>query len=332
MLKPNTNNSLILFIIICISISIPFSCLLAVVRNDYQFVILMQNRHEENQVNAKMYINNSNITTNMNQNLTVTIFTFIGIEGSGHHLFQSIFRKMRELTDHSNKSIKIIDKYSHLGSCRQLASKHLNKMIKTTYFYQQESDINHLLFAVTTQLSYPCGGRVYPNMPNLVTLVEDANRKYNVNFNLRFIALKREWIECVVSSCVHRYHGGCKENSKNQFHGKQLIEQQLQIIPKTYWIIIDFHDFTKRKYEYVNIISEWLNIHNTVLVEKSFSVVKSTKGVNNSVHNAWESAHLHDEEYSRINDFNLTEYMMQTFYGSNVSNFLWSKYTSDRLK
>eukprot|EP01084_Bolivina_argentea_P096369 173276_1 len=322
-----------LILLFCFIFSMLLAFFLGVVNNGSQSTI--QSKHEENHGNSKILFYNIKTATNMSHNMVVTIFTLIGMEGSGHHLYESIIHKMKRIVDESKiHNIKIIDKYAHLGFCKQLTSKHLHEIIQMTHFYQNESDIDHLLFAVTMRLSYPCGiqskvkNNFYPNMTNLMNIVEYTNRKYNVNFNLRYIVLKREWISCVISSCIHRHrHGGCKENSKNQFHGKVLIEQQLQTIPKTYWIIIDFHDFTHRKYEYVDIISEWLNINNTELVSKSFSVIKSKKGINNSENNAWISAYLYDQQGNNANEFNLTEYMIQMFYTSKTNNSIWNKYT-----
>ena len=248
------------------------------------------------------------IIYNIKRNISVTIVTLIGVEGSGHHLFESILFRMHKHSQHHNNITMVNTDYMHLGKCREIQTKHLDEM-NAIILRNDSIDIHHFLFAVTGQLSYPCGEkpRKYPNMTRLMQLVEHYNAQQNViPFDLKFIVLQRNLVECLVSTCIHRSRkGGCNDSLSHQHRGAMLIEQELKNIPQKYWIMINYHDFVRNSTNYMKIISEWLNVADMNLMKLSFASIKASKGTNRSIQNAWNEIYEWDQTHNA--SFNLTQ-------------------------
>eukprot|EP01083_Nonionella_stella_P058275 152681_1 len=257
----------------------------------------------------------------------LTIFTLIGIEGSGHHLFQTVLQTLETLTNKhhgSGSKVQIMySQYSHLGNCRLIQSHHLNQIIQTVKANAKEHKT--FVYPVSTQLSYPCGlkknkkkNTYTKHWPNMIDLMEMVINQSTTQFpvDLKFIVLKRDWVECVVSACIHRGRkGGCKANAVHQLKGAKLIASQLQHIPQKYWIVIDYHDFVRNPESYADIISRWLNINDAMLVKQAFVHIKSEKGNDNSAQIAWNEMYIYDQEKNETGDaFNLSLFMAQHFY------------------
>ena len=87
--------------------------------------------------------------------------------------------------------------------------------------------------------------------------------------------MKRDWIECIVSACVHRF-GECR--NRVQFYPRALsvLQSQLLGIDPRFWIMIDYDDMVTRPKAYVPIFSKYFELDKK-LVETGFSAVKASK-------------------------------------------------------
>merc|ERR1712113_440947 len=114
--------------------------------------------------------------------------------------------------------------------------------------------------------SYPYFGITWHQLPMIPKLVEIANR---IGFDVKLIVMKRQWINSIVSSCVHRF-GNCAGRIIFTHAVLSIIQAQLFSLDIKYWIMIDYEDFVQRPMEYVDIIQKWLKIHDRKLIENAF--------------------------------------------------------------
>ena len=142
----------------------------------------------------------------------------------------------------------------------------------------KQSNVSHLIVPLSPQLSVPCDRiNAKPDFKSLWNYVDKVNNNVSIDMyiNLRYIVMKRNWIETIVSSCIHRF-GDCKERVRTHYNGFTWINEQLQQIKQKYWIMIDYFDLCKRPNEYAPIFSKWLNINNDELVRNALSVIRSS--------------------------------------------------------
>eukprot|EP01084_Bolivina_argentea_P094825 170509_1 len=116
----------------------------------------------------------------------------------------------------------------------------------------------------------------YSQFVKLMKLVDSVNYYNGLYINLRIIVLKRNWIETIVSSCIHRF-GWCKIKVNAHYKGFMEINKQLNEINQKYWIMIDYFDLCKRANKYDEILSKWLNIDDIELVQHGLSVIDDSK-------------------------------------------------------
>eukprot|EP01084_Bolivina_argentea_P145524 255056_1 len=286
---------------------------------------------------------NSNILSSSFQKMNLTIFTLIGIEGTGHHMFQQIIAKISTISKsdnlniitgtHKNKTYKSKYQFLHFIDCKNLNVADINNMMD---FALNITNYN-LLFFVTPFLSYPCGINPYKtrHMPNLIKLY-DLMKNYNntilsekYNIYLRYIVTKRNFVETIVSAC-YRF-GYCEGRVHAHYKSVVLIDKLLKTITKKYWIMIDYRDLLLRSNEYLNILSMWLNINNINLIKYGLSVIDSSKAYNNTyaLQQAWDKVESWDDgTYIKPNgkrwrkqnlSFNLKDAILNTIYSLEMN-------------
>ena len=125
--------------------------------------------------------------------------------------------------------------------------------------------------------SYPFKGLTLNNFPNIIELtimLQDTSILKTI-FDLKIIVMKRNWIECLVSSCVHRF-GHCGSRIQYLPTALDLLQSQLLAIDPKFWIMIDYNDLMQRPKEYVPIISKFLQLDKNI-VQSGFDVIDTSK-------------------------------------------------------
>eukprot|EP01083_Nonionella_stella_P033712 92263_1 len=224
----------------------------------------------------------------------LTIFTLIGTEGTGHHVFKEIFDRMSSnIRSTSNTTIIMGQKYNNLieycCSCYGLTRGHIKRILRYTKdFYRKHP--SRLLFFTTSQQSYPCGlDFVFPNMTGLVELIEEVNDAQPTLFHitLRFIVLRREYVETMSSSCIHRF-GDCQLRTQLLHKAIFLIDQDLRTMHHRYWIMIDFNELLQNPLDYAKILSAWLNINDVELMKYGLSAIDTSIKHASSLQKSWQ--------------------------------------------
>eukprot|EP01083_Nonionella_stella_P033711 92261_1 len=229
----------------------------------------------------------------------LTVFTLIGTEGTGHHVFKEIFDKMSapDISTTSNTTIIMGREHNKLieycCSCAGLTRGHIKRILRfTKHFYRKKPSRNKstLLFFTTSQQSYPCGVNfTFPNMTGLVKLIEEVNeaqpKLYHIT--LRFIVLRREYVETMSSSCIHRF-GDCQLRTQLLYKAIFLIDQDLRTMHHRYWIMIDFNELLKNPLDYAQILSVWLNINDVELMRHGLSAIDTSIKHASSLQKSWQ--------------------------------------------
>merc|ERR1712154_324612 len=106
-----------------------------------------------------------------------------------------------------------------------------------------------------------------PNIVNLINITQQIKE-----IDMKFIVMRREWINCIVSACIHRY-GDCMNRIQMQPAVLSMIQSQILSIDSKFWIMIDYEDFVSRPLEYVDIVSDWLLIKDKELIRNALKNV-----------------------------------------------------------
>lgn len=234
--------------------------------------------HHQNLTNLKHFVN-------LTAEFQITIVTLIGVEGSGHHLFeQFIIQMLKQSSMMTNSTEKILRGSHYKRLCDEITSKDIDDIIYCTYEYLAKSIMSNfstktLLFFIAEQYSYPCNGQQPINfIPGLTKFVENVNNDPSefIHINLRFIVLKRNYINTLVSSCIHRF-GECSKRVQLQYQGFNIIDQDLKAIDQKYWIMIDYFDICQQPNQYIDIFAIWLNIKDKELIKYGLSFINNPK-------------------------------------------------------
>eukprot|EP01084_Bolivina_argentea_P145387 254833_1 len=256
----------------------------------------------------------------------ITLLFVPGIEGTGHHLWLNITTTMSL----SYPNDVTIDLY-HGG-----APYHFSPDLKQCFLSMRPKDaspqfgpMTHTCTSVKRKLkqlyhdrykdvldrnekrnilvhlrsfSYPFLGldtsQHIPNLIGLNTMVNELNTELNANiFTLKLIVLKREWVSCMVSSCINRY-GRCTIRARILPQALHLLDLQLRQISQNQWFVLNYDDFVQRPMEYKDIVSEWLGIDSEI-VQRGLSLVNKKKGAQDAVKRAWADV---SADWSRASD------------------------------
>lgn len=284
----------------------------------------------------------------INSGKKVRLLYIIGNEGSGHHLWQSIMEDMNKhskkintdyieneilLTEllhscfmeiyHSSKS-QLHNKYereykdkaaktTEFGyfvdySCNAFKTE-LSKLVKDDNILPNES----LMYL--RSFSYPFMGTTLDKIPNIVRLLTIVQEIPEID--MKFILMKREWINTIVSACVHRF-GECETRVNIQSPILSIIQSQILSIDPKCWIMIDYEDFVQRPLQYVDIINDYLLINDKTLIENSIKeIVKPSKTSSKS--SGWQEM--------RTKSPNLADLVDNMMY-KPWSNNMWPIYDS----
>eukprot|EP01083_Nonionella_stella_P030795 84344_1 len=295
--------------------------------------------------------------------VNITMISFLGVEGSGHHLFQSIFRQMSK-AETPNSSVHIVyavddrihPKYMFLhgvwwpSCCQILNITEMLQVLNFTDTFYSKADNSHtrLIFITSPQASYPCGnGGQNPYYPRLVSLVEDVNSRnirlndttLQINIDLRLIVLKRHFIKTITSSCIHRF-GSCELRVFQHYNGFMSIDTLTKSIKQHYFIVIDYHDLCHRSSLYAHILSKWLNIDNIALMKYGLSVIdpfKANASRTVELQNAWHEIErwdrgeyiepTHKNEWAKYTktdlNFSLKTTTQSLFSSTNLNHTIW---------
>ena len=113
-------------------------------------------------------------------------------------------------------------------------------------------------------------------MPNLIQLTQIVQNNILPNiFDLKIIVMKRNWVQVIISTCIHRF-GQCKQRIELLPKALLILQSQLLAIDPNFWIMIDYNDFVQRSKLYVPIIDKFLQINHQNMVEKSFQIIRNT--------------------------------------------------------
>ena len=268
-----------------------------------------------------MNIRRKNFKKLISQKKHLRVIFIIGVEGTGHHLWEDIFESLQSYSTNI-----IIDKY-YTGRNKQKSStklqpcllqcfsstmwyaksntnalqKHLqwncpdcHKFINDSCHcvqleiqkYSEKMNDGDILF-LNHAFSYSFYDLSLRNHPDLNIFIDafqgdTINHMKNI-FDIRFIVMRRDYINSIVSSCVTRF-GSCMK--RIQFLSKMLtvIQAQLMSIDTQFWIMLDYDDLIRIKKQYVEIIGDWIGIDDMEIMRKAImeSVKVKTKkeGVN----------------------------------------------------
>ena len=295
------------------------------------------------------------ILSNTNNKRNLTIFTLIGVEGTGHHLWEKIMLKISKITNMDKTSnLKIITgrkpRFLHFKDCHDLSIEDMNKLINFTLSNEYHND--NLLYFVTPQLSYPCGINFkMPNLPKLMYLYENVlSKSENIsniyNIYLRYIVIKRNWIETIVSGCIHRF-GQCEIRIYKLYNSYLLINKHIKhMIKYKYWIMLKYNHFLLNSKKYIDILSKWLNINNKTLIEHGLSVIKIKNNISDKslyslawnkiekwdngefikpVEKHWRLSEHNKDLYIKHNlSFSLKNEILSLFYNLEMNQSIWN--------
>eukprot|EP01083_Nonionella_stella_P168902 571579_1 len=304
---------------------------------------------------AQMYVNNVNMVstsqttllskqmpiahandTNTNNVTKLTIFSLIGLEGSGHHVFKTIFQRLKQ-SNLPNTHIILDHMMKYCCRCEVANRTDIEAALDfTDDFCRNKREPCHPLFVTGVQLSIPCGDNgvgLFPNMLHLVDLVENVNgatpKRYDVD--LRFIVLRRNIIQCFVSSCIHRF-GRCVWRTKTFEQAIFAIDQQVRAMHYRYWIMIDFEDLLSNPLGYTEILSTWMNVNDIELIKYGLLGIEPSIRSNSSVQRSWEKirqwdkGEVYDSEHHTAskfrpqNNFSLEDTVKEKFYHNDAVN------------
>ncbi|ETO17213.1 hypothetical protein RFI_20116 [Reticulomyxa filosa] len=227
-----------------------------------------------------------------------------GVEGTGHHLFYSLFQKL-STTDNSihmeyydNHPLptcfrKCEEKYlkgeslSNKCSFNVIGYTHIRIFICFWKEMGEEGYEHCVCMAQELQkasvtlangsllymrsYSYPSGEVHMDAIPDLRQLVQFAQNETNLPyiFDLKVIVMKRRWSDALISAC--RRFGKCLDRSRMLPYMLSELQDQLSQIGSDFWILLDFNDLVQRPVKYTDILSRFLNIHNRDALAHSLS-------------------------------------------------------------
>ncbi|ETO25427.1 hypothetical protein RFI_11710 [Reticulomyxa filosa] len=128
-----------------------------------------------------------------------------------------------------------------------------------------------------------------PDLVKLIQLAQDTNKLPWI-YDVKVIVLKRQWVEAIVSACLHRF-GDCDKRAL--FLPRFLSELQtelLQIDPE-FWMLLDFNDLVSRPVKYANVLQTFLQLKDERVVAnalKNSVRVRSNNPKDPTYKDAWK--------------------------------------------
>ena len=277
----------------------------------------------------------------------VRILYIVGNEGSGHHLWENIMQYMAKKSDKINADY--IDNNVILVECLHSCfmetwhkkKARLETAEETAYFNEESKKTEKGMFveyscnALGVELakavrndklpdgaliylrsfSYPFMGVEMGKMPNIVRLINIAQNI--IEIDIKIIVMKREWVECIVSACVHRY-GDCSGRVQFQPAVLSMIQSQIMSIDPKFWIMIDYEDFVKRPMEYIDIINDYLLINDKLLIEDAIKTIVKASATSEKK-SGWDELKRNAKKLAK-----LVENLLYSDYSKNM----WPLYNS----
>eukprot|EP01083_Nonionella_stella_P042010 113648_1 len=252
------------------------------------------------------------------QNKRLRVIFIVGVEGVGHHLWEDIFDQLSTYSSNividkyhtkskkqastklqpcllqcfsasiwSQKSTTNTLKSSlstNCPSCAQNMNNSCDCVLVEIQKYSKRLASDSILF-LNHAMSYAFWDQNIRNHPDLNLFIDyfegDTFDNMRNIFDVRLIVMKRDYVNAMVSSCVHRF-SGCMRRIELLHTMLSVIQSQLMSIDTQFWIMLDYDDVVKRKEEYVGIISDWIGIKQEFVrnaLRDAIKVKKKKEGV-----------------------------------------------------
>ena len=229
---------------------------------------------EQDQIDHEQYSINQTIEKNQSR---PSFLMILGIEGSGHHLWSSIFSQRRINKRNDNENIIILKNFKALSNCifqhKYLRARRIEQdcrevKIRLTEIKARKKNMKILM--TQRPYSFPGLKGAWPHLLKLFHVLE------SLDFKTKFIVMQRSIPDCLYS-LAHRFviNGKYHYNATKTFNimlqkmddifiGLGKIEDILINIVNGSddydWIKVDYHELTKYKLRYIDVVSDFLNM------------------------------------------------------------------------
>ena len=226
----------------------------------------------------------------------VTAGFFLGVEGTGHHLWTDLF-----VETHRYEATVLSYHWPRFPVLGEHVSDWLYSLNSTILLDASA----HATMSITGG-SYPRGYNGYHILTERFDSFNRDEQQFGVHLDVRTVVMKRH-LASTVASAIRRGFQPIEKRPGQHWKGMQLIEKQIRRMSQDQWVMIDHEDFLRRPQEYAHIIAKWFRIGNVSALELGLRKVKVRAPERNIEQESWEKIKAWDARQNVTTGFNMEQ-------------------------
>eukprot|EP00545_Synedropsis_sp_CCMP1620_P001385 CAMPEP_0119028030 /NCGR_PEP_ID=MMETSP1176-20130426/38186_1 /TAXON_ID=265551 /ORGANISM="Synedropsis recta cf, Strain CCMP1620" /LENGTH=288 /DNA_ID=CAMNT_0006984081 /DNA_START=418 /DNA_END=1284 /DNA_ORIENTATION=+ len=205
----------------------------------------------------------------------VHLITYIGLEGTGHHLLQTLTRTFADTVITADTRL-----YKILNTRFEKSTKGVPPAVNDFSLDSAANDLDRIIdispksnvFALAAW-SNPFGNKIFSGV-DPIDMVELTNRSRH-NVTLSLMILHRNFTKIIWSTAKSRKFASVSQKVIELQNSAIVLNAQLGETPLCSWRTFDIDDFPKRPHDYHVAFAKFFRVNDSARVESAFQKMES---------------------------------------------------------